>query len=72
MAFLYILILNVSTFLEEIKMKAVVTLASPETEKEQLFRTETEIDDLRHPGKGHLWIEGKEYLIELYYYAIMQ
>ncbi len=48
-------------------MKLILKLANPKTEKEQLVRVEAEIDDLRNPGKGNLWIDGKEYLIELHY-----
>jgi hypothetical protein len=48
-------------------MKLVIILAEPKTEKERLFRVLAEVDDMRNPGTTWVVIDGKEYLVEVYF-----
>ena len=48
-------------------MKIIIRLAHPQTDKQRLFQLEVPIDDLKNPGRGNMVIEGKEYLLEVYY-----
>jgi hypothetical protein len=51
-------------------MKVVVKLAHPETDKERLFQIEALVEDMRNPGEAHVHLDGKEYVMEIYFDSI--
>jgi hypothetical protein len=48
-------------------MKLVVRLMKPKNQKEQMFKAETFVDDIKNPAESSLTLDGKEYRIEVYY-----
>ncbi len=48
-------------------MKLIIRLAEPKTDKEQMFRVEARVEDIRKPGKAYVNLNGMEYLIEVHY-----
>lgn len=48
-------------------MKLIFKLAKPQNQKEQLFRLEFPVNDLKNPGESHINLEGKEYLVEIHF-----
>jgi hypothetical protein len=49
-------------------MKIVIKLASPKTEKEQIFRLETYTEnDISEPNIAYVILNKKEYRLEIYH-----